>query len=112
MARVKDLHQRWLRDPAYATEHARLGPAFDLAALLIGARARAGISQAELARRMKTSQSYVARMEGGTVSPSTRVLERVAAATDTVLRISFTARRARTVAVRVPRGDAPARRRA
>jgi transcriptional regulator with XRE-family HTH domain len=38
---------------------------------------------------MRTSQSYVARIEGGKVRPSTEVLERFAHATGTRLRIVF-----------------------
>jgi transcriptional regulator with XRE-family HTH domain len=38
---------------------------------------------------MKTSQSYIARIEGGRVRPSTAVLERLAKATGTRLNISF-----------------------
>ena len=49
----------------------------------------AGLSQAQLARRMKTSQSYIARLEGGKVRPSTDALERFAHATRTRLRIVF-----------------------
>jgi transcriptional regulator with XRE-family HTH domain len=47
------------------------------------------LSQTQLARRMKTSQSYVARIEGGKVRPSTDALERFAQATGTRLRITF-----------------------
>ena len=47
------------------------------------------MSQAQLARRMKTSQSYIARLEGGKVRPSTSALERFAQATRTRLRIVF-----------------------
>jgi DNA-binding XRE family transcriptional regulator len=66
-----------------------LGEEFDLARALIEARAAAGLSQSQLARRMKTSQSYIARIEGGKVRPSTDALERFAQATRTRLRILF-----------------------
>ena len=62
---------------------------FDLARTLIEARTVAGLSQSQLARRMKTSQSYIARIEGGKVRPSTSALERFAQATRTRLRIVF-----------------------
>ena len=52
-------------------------------------RSVAGRSQSQLARRMKTSQSYIARIEGGRVRPSTDALERFAQATRTRLRIVF-----------------------
>jgi transcriptional regulator with XRE-family HTH domain len=53
------------------------------------ARARAGLSQAELAKRMKTTQSAVARLESGRGLPSTRALGRFAKATGHWLKISF-----------------------
>jgi transcriptional regulator with XRE-family HTH domain len=89
MARVKDLHRRWSRDSAYTTAYDALAGEFRLAQLLIATRARAGLSQAELATRMKTSQSYVARLESGRVRPSSDALARFAKATGTKLRISF-----------------------
>ena len=66
-----------------------LGEEFDLARTLIEARTAAGLSQSQLARRMKTSQSYIARIEGGKVRPSTDALQRFAQATRTRLRIVF-----------------------
>jgi ribosome-binding protein aMBF1 (putative translation factor) len=89
MTRVRDLHAEWMRDDGYRAEYERLGPEFDLARALIEARVRAGLTQADLARRMNTTQSAVARLEGGRVRPSTKTLERFAEATGTRLRISF-----------------------
>ena len=50
---------------------------------------RQRLSQSQLARRMKNSQSSIARVEGGAVRPSTDALERFAHATRTRLRIAF-----------------------
>jgi transcriptional regulator with XRE-family HTH domain len=66
-----------------------LGEEFDLARARIEARAAAGLSPSQLARRMRTSRSYTARIEGGKVRPSTDALERFAQATRTRLRIVF-----------------------
>ena len=96
MTRVKDLHRRWLKeDPEYKAEYEALEDEFRLAGALIKARTRAGLTQAQVAQRMNTSQSYVARIEGGRVRPSTSALERYAAATDSRLTISFEPLRAR-----------------
>jgi transcriptional regulator with XRE-family HTH domain len=65
------------------------GEEFDLARALIEARTAAVLSQSQPASRMKTSQSYIARIEGGKVRPSTNALERFAHATRTRLRILF-----------------------
>lgn len=89
MTKISDLHRRWSKDANYKDAYDALGEEFDLARALIEARTAAGLSQAQLARRMKTSQSYIARIEGGKVRPSTDALERFAQATRTRLRIMF-----------------------
>ena len=83
MTKIRDLHRRWSKDAGYKDAYNALGEEFDLARVLIEARTAAGLSQSQLARRMKTSQSYIARVEGGKVRPSTEALERFAQATGT-----------------------------
>jgi transcriptional regulator with XRE-family HTH domain len=89
MTRVRDLHSEWMKDPEYRREYDALEEEFALAEALITARATAGLTQGDLAERMKTSQSVIARLESGRSMPSTRTLQRFAAATGTRLRISF-----------------------
>lgn len=89
MTRINDLHRRWLKDPDYRREYDALEEEFSLASALIEARSRAGLTQEELASRMNTSQSAIARMESGKVLPSSRTLQRLASATGTRLRIQF-----------------------
>lgn len=89
MTKVSDLHAQWMQDPEYQAAYEALEEEFTLAAALIEARAQAGLTQEELARRMETTQSVVARLEGGRTRPSTRTLEKVARATGTRLKISF-----------------------
>jgi len=89
MTKISDLHREWSKDAGYKGAYESLAEEFDLARALIEARTAAGLSQAQLARRMKTSQSYIARIEGGSVRPSTDALERFAHATRTRLRIVF-----------------------
>jgi len=83
MTDVRKLHQRWMKNPKYRAAYGALAPEFELASELIAARARAGLSQAQLARRMKTTQSAVARIESGKHWPSRRTLQRYAKATGT-----------------------------
>ena len=78
-----------MKSPEYEAEYEALDEAFQPAKLLIMARTRAGLSQPQLARRMKTSQSYIARLESGSVTPSTKALARFAAATGSRLKIAF-----------------------
>ena len=89
MTRIRDLHKTWLKEPTYRREYDLLEEEFALAAAVAKARQRAGLSQAELARRMKTTQSTIARLESGRGRPSTRTLTRFAKATGHRLKISF-----------------------
>jgi transcriptional regulator with XRE-family HTH domain len=89
MSKIRDLHAEWMKDPEYRKEYDALEEEFALAHAMIEARARAGLSQEELAQRMETSQSAIARLESGRTRPSTRTLERFAKATGTRLRFSF-----------------------
>ena len=87
--RIDDLHKDWMKDPKYRREYEALDEEFSLVAALIEARTRAGLTQEQVARRMKTTQAVIARLEGGGSRPSTRTLERYAAATGSRLKIMF-----------------------
>ena len=82
---------KWRNDPAYVAAYDAMEGEFAFASQVIAARARAGLSQAQLAERMQTSQSAIARLESGRSRPSVRTLERLAAATGAKLRISLSA---------------------
>lgn len=83
------LFAAWRQDPAYREAYESLGPEFDLAQALIAARAGADLTQAQVAERMGTTQTAIARLESGRAQPTTRTLQRYAEATGTRLRISF-----------------------
>ena len=93
--RVDELHNNWMKDPKYRGEYAALEEEFSLVSALIDARTRAGLTQEQVARRMKTTQAVIARLEGGGSKP-TRTLERYAQATGSRLRITFEPERSRT----------------
>lgn len=95
MTRIRDLHKKWMKQPAYRKEYEALGDEFALAEAVAEARVRAGLSQAQLARRMRTTQSTVARLESGRSRPSTRTLDRLPKATGHRLQISFEPMRGR-----------------
>jgi len=82
MIRHEDLKKKLMRDPEFRREYDALAPEFELAGELIGARARAGLTQAQLAKRMGTTQSAIARLESGRL-PSVKTLQRYAQATGT-----------------------------
>lgn len=89
MIPVEESFAEWRKEPKYVAAYDALEDEFSLAAALIEARARAGLTQQQLAHRMHTTQAVIARLESGRVKPSTRTLERLAEATGMRLRISF-----------------------
>jgi transcriptional regulator with XRE-family HTH domain len=56
---------KMLKDPEVKAEYDALKPEFELLDELLKARDEAGLTQAEVARRMGTSRPAVARIEGG-----------------------------------------------
>lgn len=84
---VEESFAEWRKDPEYVREFEALEQEFALASAVIGARARAGLTQAELAERMGTSQSAVARLESGRSKPSVATLQKLAEATGSKLKI-------------------------
>ena len=89
MTKLNDLKARFMEDPTFAEEYARVDEEYALIEALVRARAGAKLTQAELARRLGTTQSAVARLEGGRVSPSFRTLRRYAEATGTRLTVGL-----------------------
>jgi ribosome-binding protein aMBF1 (putative translation factor) len=86
---VDDLHKKWMKNPRYRREYEALKEEFSLSSAMIEARACSGLTQEQVAQRMKTTQAVVARLEGGGSMPSTRTLEKYAKATGMRLKISF-----------------------
>ena len=82
---------RMLANPEVKHEYDALEQEFAIASELIRARARAGLSQAELAERMGTSQSAIARLESGQTLPSTKTLIRFAEATGSKVELRLSA---------------------
>ena len=85
MTLVTELHHEWLNDAEYKQAYEALEPEFALVRQVIGARVRAGLTQEQLAQRMGTTQSAIARLEGGRTSPSFRTLKKLADVTGSKL---------------------------
>lgn len=86
---LKQLKAELLRDPETRRSYDELAPEYAVARAVIAARVESGMTQAELAERMNTSQSYIARLESGRVLPSMKTFLRVAEATGTRARFAL-----------------------
>ncbi|WP_306214568.1 helix-turn-helix domain-containing protein [Actinoplanes sp. RD1] len=86
------MRERRMAEPgaAEAYEAARL--AFELGAAVRELRESKGWSQTQLAKAARMTQSAVARFEAGGTVPTLPVLERLAAALEVDLHVSFTPR--------------------
>jgi predicted transcriptional regulator len=87
----EELKTRLLANPDVKAEYDALAPEFEISAELVRARVRAGLSQAEPAPRMGTSQSTIARLESGQTLPSTKTLLRFAQATGSKVQVRLPA---------------------
>jgi len=95
MTKIETLLEEWKKDPEYEAAFEDLRPEFELASALIAARLQAGLTQAELAERMNTKQSYIAKLESSPQNVTIKTLERIADATGAHLRVSFDANTAK-----------------
>ena len=80
MKTLKTLKAQLLADPSTRAAYEAQAPEFDMARELIAARSRAGLTQSDVAQRMGTTQSVIARLEGGKGVPSMRTVQRYAKA--------------------------------
>ena len=87
--RLLDKLPELMKDPEFAAAWQEAEEEFSIAREVIRARTAAGLSQQELAERLHTTQSAIARLESGSHAPSVSTLKRVAQATHSKLRIEL-----------------------
>ncbi len=78
MSRWQDLEKELLANPAVKKEYDRLAPRYAIISQLISARLKRGMTQKQIAEKMGTKQSAIARLESGNSNPSISFLEKVA----------------------------------
>lgn len=91
MSALKQFKHRALSRPEVRREHDRLEDEFSLLDEILKARAAAGLTQSEVAQRIGTTQSAIARLESGSGrhSPSIATLQRYANALGCKLKIKL-----------------------
>lgn len=85
----KTLKKELLRDSLVAKEYKKLEPKYLLISQLIEARIKKGLTQKELAQKIGTKQSAVARLESGNANPSITFLEKITSALSSKLIIQI-----------------------
>lgn len=82
------VQKRMARSPRYRRAYARYGRQVDLAILVCKMREGAGLSQAQLAERIGTSQPTIARLEDADYTGhSLKIIEKIAAACGVELKL-------------------------
>jgi transcriptional regulator with XRE-family HTH domain len=79
-----------LKNPDFAQRFERAGEAWDVALQLAALRQKAGLSQKDLARKLRTSQQQISRLESPSYEGhSLSMLRRVASALGTSVRVTL-----------------------
>lgn len=84
----QDLKKR-LKDPAFRKAWEESEPAYQLSRALIKKRLSQNLSQGELAKRAKTTQAVISRLENMSANPSIGLVQKIAEALDLHLRIQL-----------------------
>ena len=89
MSDLQELTNELMQDAAFRKEYEALQPGRDITMSLVRARKEAGLTQAELSEKTGISQADISRLENGTRNPSLALLNRIAEAVNSTLRIEF-----------------------
>lgn len=86
----EDFKAESLKNPKIRSEYDKLGPRYEVIRQLIKARNKLKMTQEEVAIRMGTKQSALARFEAGNTNPTLDFVQKLARALETtiVLKIS------------------------
>jgi ribosome-binding protein aMBF1 (putative translation factor) len=78
-----------LKDPEFKKYYDEYGKQLEISYQILKLRKKKGISQAELAKKIGTKQSNIARIEAGKQNFSINTLEKIAKVFDRSLKIDF-----------------------
>ena len=84
-----EVKNEMLGEPETASAYNDLEEEYVLIASIMRARLERGLSQAELAARMGTTQGNISRLESGRYNPSVKFLQRVARALEKELEVTL-----------------------
>jgi len=84
----RDISDKWMKDKSYKKAYNDLEFEFSLIRAIIDARLKKGITQKEIARRMGTKQSSIARFESGRYNPTLAFVQKLANAVGTKIKVA------------------------
>ena len=87
-ATLDDVHNKWMKDKSYKKAYDELEFEFSLIRAIIDARIKKGITQKEIAERMGTKQSSIARFESGRYNPTLAFVQKLANAVGTKIKVA------------------------
>lgn len=78
-----------MKDPDFKAEYETLEPEYAMIRQVIQARIDKKMTQEELALKVGTKQSNIARFESGRANPSFKFIQKIARALDTPISVTF-----------------------
>ena len=84
----RDISDKWMKDKSYKKAYNELEFEFSLIRAIIDARLKKGITQKEIAKRMGTKQSSIARFESGKYNPTLAFVQKLANAVGTKIKVA------------------------
>ena len=89
MQNYKNFKNKLLKDKKVKKAYDELEPEFAIIQKIIEKRLKAGLTQAQLAKKIGTKQSAISRIEQGSYNPSLAFLVKLSKALDAKLKISI-----------------------
>jgi len=86
----KDYKKESMKNPSFRAEMGRYDLALEIGLLVLKERMKAGMTQGQLAKKLKTRQPSIARLENGEQLPSLKFLEKVFKVFKKEIRVSLT----------------------
>jgi ribosome-binding protein aMBF1 (putative translation factor) len=75
---IKSFFNKKFQNKNFVKAYEEVSPLMDIAIAIVKRRSKANLSQADLARKLKTSQSVVSRIENGNQNLSVNMLAKIA----------------------------------
>ncbi len=83
-----DIQTEWMKDPEFVKVYNELDLEFALIRAIIDNRIKKGVTQKQLAEKVGTTQSSIARFESGTYNPTLSFVQKLARALDVQIRLA------------------------